>query len=355
MDDASAGSEDSESRFKHYVAGTQRTFMTAVGTDLAVGPDLTVPSSALHLRRGTSGTVPSLATYQEEGMLVQANASAADSAAVTILASNTGQSRVDFADDDSSTRGSVIYDHSTDKLRTNVGGTADVLVLNSSGHMGLNELSPSTLLHIKDASNPEFRIEETGAGVNAGILASHTFYGQNSLSAAVEFAEFQARTPIITSGSERGSMRLNLAGKADAVIWDADANTATYNLEPAGQIEGAEYAPTLTNFVNIDNSTERVHYYQRTGNIVTVHGYTTVNATSSSSTTALRISVPITPDNTFGANEVTGTATFNDGTTTYGAGFVTEATGTNLVGITFTSTTTGNHEVKYTFTYRKDN
>jgi hypothetical protein len=87
----------------------------------------------------------------------------------------------------------------------------------------------------------------------------------------------------------------------------------------AANLTSGTYTPTLTNGTNVDSSSPNVCQYTRVGNIVTVFGMITIDATTLNSQTDVDISLPIASALT-SENELNGTTTSR--TTASGVGFV---------------------------------
>jgi hypothetical protein len=125
-------------------------------------------------------------------------------------------------------------------------------------------------------------------------------------------------------------------------------NTSTGAIEKIGLVSGT-YTPTLTNGVNVDSSTSSVCQYTRVGNIVTVFGFISVDATTLNSQTDVDISLPIA--SAFVAEtDLNGTTTSRGTTSVYG--FVKANFTNNRANLSFFAASTSSLNQYFSFSYQ---
>ena len=118
----------------------------------------------------------------------------------------------------------------------------------------------------------------------------------------------------------------------------------THGAANESEIRSGTYTPTLTNITNINNSSASSCQYMRVGNIVTVSGRVTIEATDVGTTT-VDLSIPIS--STF-ANPENCAGTAADGTNAASGSI--EAN-TTLARLTFASPGNGTYNLQLHFTY----
>lgn len=186
-----------------------------------VGIQNTTPSARFHVRRDTGGTVPTLATYQEEGVVIQANNDAGDTAALMILGSNTGQSRIDFGDDNSASRGSITYEHnsSPEGIRFGLPSENNTLFLATSGAVGIGTNDPGAIgsrLAVSEDTNNQIvvQIEQTGGTIGGTVLMDMEFPGAaNPSNSFIRFRDNGGNVGSI-SGDGAGNVTYNTTSDA---------------------------------------------------------------------------------------------------------------------------------------------
>ena len=105
------------------------------------------------------------------------------------------------------------------------------------------------------------------------------------------------------------------------------------------------YTPTLTNISNLDSSTAYQSQYMRVGNVVTVSGMVTTDATIPATAVVLGISLPIASDIT-AAQNVGGAAAYDDHT-----GKILGDSTNNRAEMTEVPATGTAHDMSFSFTY----
>jgi len=88
--------------------------------------------------------------------------------AITILASNTSNAQIKFADNDSETAGLIDYDHADNSLAIDVNGS-EAMRIDSSGNVGIGTSSPDRLFEVDEASGDAYirlRASDTGGGAD---------------------------------------------------------------------------------------------------------------------------------------------------------------------------------------------
>jgi len=105
-----------------------------------VGIGTTSPSYKTHISNGSSGA---WANGDNDELFIENS----DNAGITIGTPSTNHGSIAFADNASSTRGLIRYDHSTDSLRIDVSGS-EKMRIDSSGNVGIGTSSPNQKLHV---------------------------------------------------------------------------------------------------------------------------------------------------------------------------------------------------------------
>jgi hypothetical protein len=91
--------------------------------------------------------------------------------AITILASNTDNAQIKFADNDSETAGQIDYDHADNSLAIDVNGS-EAMRIDSSGDVGIGTISPSAKLDVVGDTNS--RVFEVSATIDDSDQATST-------------------------------------------------------------------------------------------------------------------------------------------------------------------------------------
>lgn len=117
---------------------------------------------------GINNTDPT--AYYSDNLVV----GSADEGGITLVSgATTHKAYILWADGtsgDAAYRGSIAYDHNTDKLSMGSAAQTERLVIDSSGRVGIGTTSPSTSLHLKGASDAYVTIEAGAADGNVGLL-----------------------------------------------------------------------------------------------------------------------------------------------------------------------------------------
>ena len=111
----------------------------------------------------------------------------ADSAALSLISSDTGASLINFGDTSDSNIGRIYYDHQNNfmQFKTN---DAEKMRLDSSGNLGVGTTSSDALLHISQASsNAQLIVERTGSATGKYQIYTNTnnLYFNNLASSSI--------------------------------------------------------------------------------------------------------------------------------------------------------------------------
>lgn len=205
------------------------------------------------------------------------------------------------------------------------------LTVLSTGNVGINNTSPGAKLDVSS----EVRVSASGGATGQLLADSTDFY-------------------VGPTGAH--NLRLQTNGSTRMII-DNDGNIQTpgihNNASPPTNttpvISSGTYSPTLTNRTNIASSTTAVCNYSRVGNVVTVSGYVEADPTSTTTDSALGISLPIASGFTL-ASDARGVASVNL-TAVYNPGIVLTDTANDIVEVRFTSVSALNQGIYFNFSY----
>jgi len=136
-----------------------------------IGINTTSPNVFLHVI-GPDGENASPLTYSSQVVAVFDNsAGEADDCIVVIVAEDSGDSILNFADAGVSGDEDVMQikgNHAANEMTFKV-NTLQAIVIDSSQNVGIGETSPDTRLHIKEATLCTLKIESTGASSDAEL------------------------------------------------------------------------------------------------------------------------------------------------------------------------------------------
>ena len=129
-------------------------------------------------------------------------------------------------------------------------GDATAITIDSSERVGIGTTSPSTLLHLSNASNPAIRITDTTNTLNIEITATDTvgYFGTESNHATAFITNNTERMRIDTSGlvgigrtpsSSTGSM-LQVEGN-DGIAMRRPSQTNNFTLRPNASTDGMRF------------------------------------------------------------------------------------------------------------------
>jgi hypothetical protein len=169
--------------------------------------------------------------------------------------------------------------------------------------------------------------------------------------------DFQA-TGNVTAGDSNADILFINAGVITALnpptvsgAWTW-SGAQTYGANPAGNVIGSTYTPTLTNTTNITSSTANVAQYMRVGPIVTVSGVVYITPTAGPALTQLGMSLPIASNFTNAWEACAGTAVCYLGTSSPFAASITADTTNKRATWLWRAPDAAALEFAYQFTYR---
>jgi len=130
--------------------------------DGKVGIGTASPSGLLHLVDG-AGTVPTLGGGTN--FIIQNNDTTSDVARLNVIGGAAGYSTLHFGDAAAYNVGGVIYNHSTNTMTLDAGGTTGIAI-DSSGRVGIGITAPDSHvnLHIQDSAYAFLALEATASG-----------------------------------------------------------------------------------------------------------------------------------------------------------------------------------------------
>lgn len=227
-----------------------------------------------------------------------------------------------------------------------------------AGNVGIGTVSPGRALHVKNTT-PSIRIEDTDTGVS-------TIYAEieGSTNGNLIFKADPANASVASGSSilfeiDNGE-RLRIAAQGSLGIAGANYGTAGQPLVSGGPaatvawgpiLATGTYTPTLTNGVNVAASASFVTQYSRVGDMVTVFGSLTIDATNNNTDSALLMSLPIA--STLGsASKLSGVGA-STSATKYGESIAfTGDVATNQASILLRPTGIANYAYSFSFSYQ---
>ena len=147
-------------------------------------------------------------------LIVERNANAG----FTVVASNTANSYINFADTNDENAGMIVYQHSDNAMTFRTNGSGEHMRINSSGNVGIGTSSPSAKLHAVSSSTNTVLFQGTSSkNLWSYADSQHAGWGTGTGGAGVGnytnlmlFNDTNSYTSIYTSGSER--MRIDSSG-----------------------------------------------------------------------------------------------------------------------------------------------
>jgi hypothetical protein len=313
-----------------------------------LGVGITSPSQELQVYKNINGTTTLEVNNPNAGTSASARlVLSPENGSVNLIANsstNTGAAITGGAN------GAGLYTTSTLTNGLSVGTTAGPLKffagstsvermrINSTGNVGIGTTATTYKLSIADTgSDVQLWVRNTGtdASDDAIILIQTSGTGTTATISGLYFGDGDSNSI--------GQLRYNHSN--DSMVFYTDSTIAftisstggisivrTGVTSPAaadGNVFSGTYTPTLTNVTNVAASTTGVCQYMRVGNVVTVSGQLSINPTTASANTVLRMTLPI-------ASSFTGTSRALGGT----AASITSGTyGQSLAILGFTSAT----------------
>lgn len=196
--------------------------------------------------------------------------------------------------------------NSVTEIRLGVGATATstlgvekVRITNTGAYFGTGA-NPSAKIHIEAGSTTIAPLRFTSGTNKTTAAAGEMEYDGTNLyftptgTTRKRLAITNNATPSngqipIGNGTDYTAANITSTGSSITVTNGA----GTINLETAVAMSAGTYTPTLTGTANVEDLTAYVLSYYRVGNNVTVFGRLEIDPTTSSTTTALRLSLPI--------------------------------------------------------------
>ena len=124
--------------------GGSPAFVIAVNGNVGIGVHPAVPTAKLHvMEQGNTPTTTAVATQ----IVAQRSSTAGASAGISIISGNAANGYLSFGDTNNEYAGYFSYVHSSDSLHTYVNASLRMTIL-SNGNVGINNTTPSTLLHV---------------------------------------------------------------------------------------------------------------------------------------------------------------------------------------------------------------
>ena len=127
-------------------AGNVRATIDSTGN---VGIGTTAPLAKTHIQTGVSGLVGALSVNYDEFCI---EGGVGSNVGMTILAKNTNNSGISFADEDSNFQGGVVYKHSADSLGLWANGV-EKLLIESGGKVIINQPTSGKAFEVNMADN----------------------------------------------------------------------------------------------------------------------------------------------------------------------------------------------------------
>jgi hypothetical protein len=240
---------------------------------------------------------------------------ASDDAIILVQTSSTGNtatiSGLYFGDGDSNSIGRLNYNHSDNSMAFFTNSTEKVTIA-SSGNVGIGDTTPDYKLTVADTgADHQLWVRNTGtaASDDAIILIQTASTGNTATISGLYFADGDSGSigrlnynhsndsmAFFTNSVER--MRISSTGLITVASGGGLSVSATDVTAPDandGNVFSGRYTPVLTNVTNIPTggSTTGTCQYMRVGDVVTVSGQLSINPTTASTNTVLRMTLPI--------------------------------------------------------------
>lgn len=229
---------------------------------------------------------------------------------------------------------------------TNVSGTLyrPLIVKNGSTNVSLSEFNPSVTASqafLKTAFTPYFYMD-------------HDDYVEFYLYSSANHSSNTISTQATESVTWFSCWSLGAHSKVANVAGGVTTSSAvkTQAVDGFTSVDYGTYTPTLTGTANVDSITASGAWtWVRTGSVVTVSGFASIDPTASSASTTATVSLPVLRSTNFGSDGCGGV--FHAGAVNAG-GYISAVNGTLNCGISFQSVNTGGVSYGFHFTYRLD-
>lgn len=251
----------------------------------------------------------------------------------TLSGAATFDAAVSGITDLTTTGNTTLGNASTDTLNVGNGG----IIKDASGNVGIG-VSPTSKLQVRGSGSDERIILDSGGGTDTIALISTGSAGYLSSEGTGDIilrASASTNHVIITTdGRVYGAALHNNAG----------AVTGTTNQ----YIASGTYTPSLTNTTNVAASTAAVCQWIRVGNVVSVSGTVSIDATAAG-IMVMGMSLPIA-SNLTAASQCGGTACA-EGTSTFDTGYIVGDTTNDRATFNCYATVTANNTWSFHFQY----
>ena len=87
-------------------------------------------------------------------LVVANNGSTSDTAAISIISGNAGNSYLNFGDAEDDNRGFINYQQSDDKMMFRTAGSGTDVTIDSAGNVGIGTTTPASVLHLATSASP---------------------------------------------------------------------------------------------------------------------------------------------------------------------------------------------------------
>ena len=267
------------------------------------------------------------------------------------------------------------------------------LLRNSAGDLQINSANAAGTITLRTAGADKLLVAANGILTHSPTAATNTFYSSGSFSGnynglevnnASNTASSDARIAASVAGTSAGDpfFLLSISGGTSYALGADNSDSDTFKIATggvigsgntlgftsdgrlygtalhnnAGSVTGTTnqyvasgtYTPTATGTANIDSVTGGKSQWIRVGNVVHVTGVVTVDATTATTSTAFRLTLPIA-SNLAASADLAGVAVF--GNSSDETWLIFADTANDAASFSATARTTGSHIIPFTFTY----
>jgi hypothetical protein len=332
---------------------------------------------------------------------------ASDDAIILVQTSSTGTtstiSGLYFGDGDSNSIGRLNYNHSNNSMAFFTDSEERMRITNI-GRVGIGTDSPSYKLDIYDASsalsalrgdsNTQFIVQRSSTDATGGFVqfyksrgtvAAPTIVADDDITGRMVFYGYDG-TSFTGSAEVRGSIdnttgANDMPGRLTFYTTPNGSTTLTERVRidstglvsiaangglsidatdvtgtPAatnGNVFSGTYTPTLTDVTNVADSTTGTCQYMRVGNVVTVSGQLSIDPTTASANTVVRMTLPIASSFTGTSRACGGTAaSVSSGTYGQSLAILGFASATGQAEFRGDPTVATSQDYAFSFTYR---